>query len=56
MGILAASFIAETGRLVRHTGGAELRSPGLLKRGPQPKATTTVTSCLDALGLEHHEG
>jgi len=56
MGIRAASFIAETGRLVRYTGGAELRSPGLLKRGPQPKATTTVTSCLDALGLEHHEG
>jgi hypothetical protein len=36
MGICAASFIAETGRLVRHAGGAETRSPGrpscLLKR------------------------
>ena len=59
MGIRSA-FIAETGRLVRHAGGAHTTSPGrpscLLKRGPQPKATTTVTSCLDAPGLEYHEG
>ena len=60
MGIRAASFIAETGRLVRHADGAATRSPSrpccLLKRGPQSKATTTVTSCLDAPGLEYHEG
>ena len=59
MGIRAASFIAETGRLVRHAGGAETRSPGrpcCLKRGPQSKVATTVTSCLDAPGLEYHEG